>query len=49
LLGDTTTLIYNLLGGDITTRFILKVLVVAAIAGSAFTYYLLDLRKEEKE
>jgi len=49
LLGDTTTLIFNLLGGDTTVRFTLKVLVVAAIAGSAFTYYLLDLRKEEKE
>jgi len=48
-LGDTTTLIYNLLGGDITIRFILKVLVVAAIAGTSFAYYLLDLRKEEKE
>jgi uncharacterized BrkB/YihY/UPF0761 family membrane protein len=49
LLGDMTTLIYNLLGGDLTARFLLKVLVVAAIAGSAFSYYLLDLRKEEKE
>jgi len=28
---------------------VLKVLVVALIAGSCFTYYLLDLRKEEKE
>jgi hypothetical protein len=42
-------LIFNLLGGDLTIRFLLKVLVVAVIAGSAFTYYLLDLRKEEKE
>jgi len=49
LLGDTTTLIFNLLGGDLTVRFSLKVLVVAAIAGSAFTYYLLDLRKEESK
>jgi Domain of unknown function (DUF5671) len=49
LLGDMTTLIFNLLGGDLTVRFLLKVLVVAAIAGSAFTFYLLDLRKEEKE
>jgi hypothetical protein len=49
LLGDTTTLIFNLLGGDLTIRFLLKVLVVAVIAGSAFTYYLLDLRKEENE
>lgn len=49
LLGDTTTLIYNLLGGDLTIRFVLKVVVVAAIAGSAFAYYLLDLRTEERE
>ena len=49
LLGDTTTLIFNLLGGELTIRFTLKVLVVAAIAGSAFAYYLLDLRKEENE
>ncbi len=49
LLGDTTTLIFNLLGGDTTIRFVLKVLVVALIAGSAFAYYLLDLRKEEQE
>ncbi len=49
LLSDTTTLIYNLLGGDLTVRFLLKVVVVAAIAGSAFAYYLLDLRTEERE
>jgi hypothetical protein len=49
LLGDTTTLIYSLLGGDLTIRFVLKVVVVAAIAGSAFAYYLLDLRTEELE
>jgi hypothetical protein len=49
LLCDTTTLIYNLLGGDLTIRFVLKVLVVAAIAGSGFAYYLLDLRQEERE
>ncbi len=49
LLGDITTLIFNLLGGDLTIRFVLKILVVALIAGSCFTYYLLDLRKEEKE
>jgi len=49
LLGDVTTLIYNLLGGDLTIRFVLKVSVVAAIAGSGFAYYLLDLRQEERE
>ena len=49
LLGDVTTLVYKLLGGELTTRFVLKVLVVALIAGSCFTYYLLDMRKEEKD
>ena len=49
MLGDITTLIYYLLGGGLTMRFVLKVAVVAIVAGSAFTYYLLDLRKEEKE
>jgi hypothetical protein len=49
MLGDITTLIYYFLGGGLTTRFALKVSVVAIIAGSAFAYYLLDLRKEERE
>jgi len=49
LVGDVTTLVYNLLGGDLTIRFILKVLVVATLAGTGFVYYLLDLRKGEKE
>lgn len=49
LIGDMTTLLYNLLGGELTTRFVLKVLVVAAIAGSVFGYYLWDLRREEQD
>lgn len=47
LVGDMTALVYNLLGGEISTRFVLKVLVVAAIAGTVFGYYLWDLRREE--
>lgn len=47
LICDFTTLVYNLLGGEISVRFVLKVLVVAAIAGSIFGYYLRDLRREE--
>ncbi|AXK72809.1 hypothetical protein DWG18_11315 [Lysobacter sp. TY2-98] len=47
LIGDTTTLVYNLLGGELTTRFLSKVAVVAFIAGSIFGYYLHDLRREE--
>lgn len=44
---DMVALVDNMLGGELTTRFLLKVLVVAAIAGSAFSYYLLDLRRGE--
>ena len=47
IIGDVATLVYNLLGGEITVRFLLKVLVVAFIAGSAFWYYLTDIRREE--
>lgn len=49
LIGDLTTLVYCVLGGDLTTRFLLKVLVVAIIAGTVFGYYLWDLKREEKE
>jgi hypothetical protein len=49
LIGDVTTLVYNLLSGELTVRFILKVVTVALIAGVVFAYYLYDLRKEEKE
>lgn len=47
LIGDVITLVYNLLGGELTTRFLLKVLVVGFIAGPIFWYYLSDLRREE--
>lgn len=47
LIGDVISLIYSLLGGELTTRFVLKVLVVAFIAGAVFWYYLSDIRREE--
>lgn len=49
LVGDVTTLVYNLLSGELSLRFVLKVLVVGAIAGTIFGYYLTDLRREEKD
>lgn len=49
LIGDMTALVYNLLDGELSLRFVLKVLVVAAIAGTVFGYYLRDLRREETE
>ena len=41
---DVGTLVYNLLGGELTTRFILKILVVLAVAATVFFYYLRELR-----
>lgn len=49
IIGDLITLIFNLLGGELTVRFTLKVLTVLAIAGTIFGYYLWNFRKEEKE
>jgi hypothetical protein len=49
LIGDVTSVVYNFLGGELTVRFLLKVLTVAIIAGSVFGYYLSELRTDEKE
>jgi hypothetical protein len=49
LLGDVTTLVYNALSGELTIRFGLKIITVALVAGTAFVYYLRDLRKDEVE
>lgn len=47
MVGDLVTLIHHFLAGEMTIRFVLKALVIAVIAGTAFTYYLRDLRQEE--
>ncbi len=44
LLGDLVAVIMFFLEGEITIRFILKVLAVFLVVGSAFIYYLLDSR-----
>jgi hypothetical protein len=49
LIGDVTTMIYSLLGGELTMRFVLKVLAVAVIAGTVFWFYVSDLRVDERE
>ena len=49
LIGDMTVLVYSLLGGGLSARFLLKVLVVALIAGTAFGWYLQDLRRDEPQ
>lgn len=48
LAGDLIALIYNVLGGELTARFLLKVGTVGVISGSIFGYYLSDLRREER-
>ena len=49
IVGDSITLVYNLLSGELSTRFVLKVLVVASIAGSAFGYFLWLIREDRLE
>ena len=44
---DLITLVNFFLNGEITTRFILKVLIVLATAAAVFAYYLWDLRTED--
>jgi hypothetical protein len=44
---DGITLIYNVLSGELTLRFILKVLVVAAIASAGFAYYTWSIRADD--
>ncbi|MHB9019456.1 MAG: DUF5671 domain-containing protein [Minisyncoccota bacterium] len=44
IITDLVVLIYNFLGGDLTSRFALKILVVLLVAGVIFWYYQKDLK-----
>ncbi|RJQ35089.1 hypothetical protein C4556_01065 [Candidatus Parcubacteria bacterium] len=44
VVGDLIALVNGFLGGDLTTRFTLKVLVVLFVAGGVFLHFLADLR-----
>lgn len=44
LMGDVITLVFYVLEGEITIRFILKILTVLIVAGLSFTYYFLSLK-----
>ena len=47
IIGDLVTLINRLLEGELTARFILKVLAVFFVAGSTFWYYISDLKRHK--
>jgi hypothetical protein len=47
IIGDMISLVFNLLKGDLTLRFALKVLSIGAITGTIFGYYLWDLKRDE--
>ena len=49
LIGTVAAVVYNFLDGAVTVRFLLKVLVVSAIAGGTFGYYLRELREAEAD
>src|SRR3989338_55742 len=49
IIGDFVTLIYNLLGGELTTRLLLKITTVFFVAGSIFYYYFWDLKRHNIE
>lgn len=46
---DLVTLVYNFLGGELTIKFFLKLLVVLLVAAFSFVYYLWDLKRESSE
>lgn len=48
IVGDSITLVYNLLSGELTLRFVLKVLVVGAISGTVFGYFTWSTRVDNK-
>lgn len=48
IVGDLIALLNGVLSGDLTLRFVLKTLTVAAIAGSIFSYYLWSMRVDDR-
>ena len=48
LVSDVITLVFFLLEGELTTRFVLKVVALFLIAGSACVYLMLTLREGER-
>lgn len=48
LIGDAIALVYNFLSGELSTRLILKLVVIAVIAGGIFLYFIRDAEKGDE-
>ena len=48
IVGDSIALVFNMLSGELTLRFVLKVIVVAAIAGAVFGYFTWSTHVDDK-
>lgn len=48
IIGDLIALVNNLLNGDLTLRFILKILIIGGIAGLIFGYYFWDMKRDKE-
>jgi len=46
---DLITFVYNFLSGELTLRFVLKVIVVLLVACAVFGYYLWDLKRSNEK
>jgi len=46
IIGDLVSLVNSFLGGELTMRFVLKILSILLVVGSVFFYYLKDLKNE---
>jgi len=49
IMGDLIALVNTFLSGEITMRFVLKVLTILVVTGAIFGYYLRDMRKYKTE
>ncbi len=49
IIGDLVSLIYNFLGGELTGRFVLKVLAVFFVAASIFVHYFWQIKQQEED
>ncbi|MBK8197216.1 MAG: hypothetical protein IPK75_02510 [Acidobacteria bacterium] len=47
LVGDAISVVYNFLSGELTLRFVLKAIIVAAIAGAIFGYFIHNAERDE--